>query len=426
MTERITKVQRWLDLVAFLVGRRLPVPVDELMERVPAYARKWEGGDETDRATARRTFERDKDELRALGIPLETVTYSVNFGSERRDGYRLARRDFYLPYLRLVREAAGEDEGAAGTARPAGPGDGAGGSGDAAGGDAASRIHEVDLDEEEATLAADALHRVAREPAFPLRREARSALRKLTFDLLDEDLPRTPVLYPDDPEAGEVAARLRVLTDALLARKRVTFRYHGIYRGATTDRDVAPYGLFLQAGHWYLVGADARRDGELRVFRVDRMEAPAPNTSAPSTPDYEIPGDFRAADYLGREAWELGDPEDGDASEADGGEEGLVGAGGADPADEGEATAGGPIEARVLFRFPSSLRVDRQGRGEPVEEREDGASVRRFHVRQPGPFVRWLLTFRGEAEILSPAGLRAAMEEMARKVATLYGEEDAP
>ncbi|MFW6193605.1 MAG: helix-turn-helix transcriptional regulator [Gemmatimonadota bacterium] len=405
MTEQISKVQRWLDLVAYLVGRRVPVTVEELMERVPAYARKWEGGADTDRATARRTFERDKDELRELGIPLETVSYTVNFGSERIEGYRLSSRDFYLPYLRLVREGAsgGEGEGADEDDEKS----------EARGAARDRRISEVELDEEEATLAADALHGVAENPGFPLRREARSALRKLTFDLADRELPRTPVLYPEDPDAAEVTARLRVLTDALLARKRVGFRYHGIYRGAATDRDVAPYGLFLQGGHWYMVGSDASRDGELRVFRADRMESVEPETRRPATPDYTIPDDFRVADFLDREAWELGGPEER-GTDADRSPDG-----GRRP-DRGEEET--PLEARVLFRFPASLRVDRQGRGRLVEERDDGAAVRDFRVRQPGPFVRWLLTFRGEARILSPPELRASMEEMARSVAALYGD----
>jgi len=74
------------------------------MERLPAYARDWRGGDETARASVRRKFERDKDELRALGIPLETVTYSINYGMEEEHGYRISRSDFYLPYLKLVKE----------------------------------------------------------------------------------------------------------------------------------------------------------------------------------------------------------------------------------------------------------------------------------------------------------------------------------
>src|SRR5688500_4624362 len=76
----MTRLQRWLDLIVYLVGHRLPVTVEELMERLPAYAEKWRKGNATDQATARRTFERDKDELRHLGIPIQTVPYSINFG----------------------------------------------------------------------------------------------------------------------------------------------------------------------------------------------------------------------------------------------------------------------------------------------------------------------------------------------------------
>ncbi|HSH46426.1 MAG TPA: hypothetical protein VK966_11335, partial [Longimicrobiales bacterium] len=100
----ISKTQRWLDLIAFLVKRRFPVAVEDLMEGVPAYAEKWRTEDDTKRASVRRMFERDKDELRRAGIPLETVPYTIDYGAEEVLGYQLATKDFYLPYLRLVGE----------------------------------------------------------------------------------------------------------------------------------------------------------------------------------------------------------------------------------------------------------------------------------------------------------------------------------
>ena len=33
-----TKSQRWLDLLALLLGRTIPLTVEEIMDRVPAYA----------------------------------------------------------------------------------------------------------------------------------------------------------------------------------------------------------------------------------------------------------------------------------------------------------------------------------------------------------------------------------------------------
>jgi len=35
--------------------------------------------------------------------PLETVTYTINYGAEEAQGYRISKSDFYLPYLRLLR-----------------------------------------------------------------------------------------------------------------------------------------------------------------------------------------------------------------------------------------------------------------------------------------------------------------------------------
>ncbi|MGH7550830.1 MAG: helix-turn-helix transcriptional regulator [Gemmatimonadota bacterium] len=362
MTERITKLQRWLDLIAFLIGRRYPVTVDEIMEDVHAYGRGAGGGMTTD-DSVRRMFERDKKELRVLGIPIETVEFSVR-DAEQSSGYRLARRDFYLPYRRMI----GGGPAGAGAGAPRG-------------------IDAFDIRPEEARDARDALSFAVAMPSFLLRDEARSALRKLEFDLG----PGRPdaLLAVDRPEAAEIRDRLRVLNDALQARKRIRFWYHGIYRSEPTDRVVSPYGLLFQGGNWYLVGHDALRD-DLRVFRVDRMDEPEPNRKAPETPDYDVPDDFDLGAYRNREAWELG---------------------------EGEEPA---LVARVRFEFPTSLWAARNAYGEPAREAADGSSVRVFRVHQVNPFLRWVLSLSGEAEILGPETLRRAYDELVQRVAALY------
>jgi len=359
----ITKTQRWLDLVAYLVGRRLPVSVEEIMAHVPAYDEKWREGDETTRASVRRAFERDKDELRSAGIPIDTVRYRISYGHEQMEGYRLARRDFYLPYLKLI-------------------------SGSGAGRGATTGTDSFQISDSEASSALSALERVAELPGFPLAREARSAHRKLAFDL---GLPRTPaggVLYAE-PRGDDLGARVRVLSDALLARKRVRFTYHGIYRGHATERDVEPYGLLFQRGTWYLIGHDHMREA-VRVFRVGRMEEPLVRGKARRSPDYEIPADFSLATYRDREAWEI--------------------------ASEGDAS----IQARVLFPFPLSLWAERNGLGTLAEERDDGAVVRSFDVFQVDPFLRWMLSLEGEARILDPPELCEGLLAMARETRELY------
>ena len=170
----ISKTQRWLDLIAFLVQRRYPVSIDQVMEGVPAYTPKWKSESERDRESVRRMFQRDKDELRALGMPLETLKYDIEYGTEKTEGYTLSSRDFYLPYLRIVGEESGERR-------------------------KAKRAGEVELDREVASTAVDALKRVADLPGFGLAEEARSALRKVAFDLEVDDLEGAPVLYVDRP-----------------------------------------------------------------------------------------------------------------------------------------------------------------------------------------------------------------------------------
>jgi proteasome accessory factor B len=366
-----TKLQRHLDLIACLVGRHLPITVDEIVEAVPAYAQRLADAGETKRASVRRMFERDKDELRRAGIPLRTVQYAMDHGMTEMEGYLIDRRDFYLPYLRLVSGERGPPR----ARRDPGP----------------SPAGTVELSEEDAAASLAALRRVAQMPAFPLAAEARSAFRKLAFDIAPDALPPETILFVEPPGAEEVRTRLRLLADALLARKHVRFRYRGMYRDEESERHVAGFGLLFQHANWYLIGHDRDR-GERRVFRVDRMAGVVADASQPNRPDYEVPADFRLDEYARREAWELG----------------------------GEEEA--PLHARVLFHFPASLVAERNGQGELVEPRADGAAVRAFRVHQIDPFVRWLLSLEGEAEILEPAALRDRFRHAAARIAEAHGE----
>ena len=362
-----TKLQRWLDLIAYLVGRRQPVSVDEILEHVPAYLSPLESEDTKALDASRKMFERDKRELRAFGIPLETVEFSIG-ESEAQEGYRLERRNFYLPYLRLIESA--------GPARRAEAGRMLG-------------VAELEIAPEDARDAREALELIGRLEGSPFVREVSSALRKLAWDLPAQET--APTLFAERPEVAALREWLSVPTDALLARKRVRFQYHGIYRGATTERDVDGYGLLFQKGNWYLIGHDRLRDG-LRIFRLERMEAVAPNAKAADTPDYEVPPDFDLAGWRHREAWELGGEDE-------------------------------PVEAKVAFRFPRSLWVERNGLGEAALTGPDGSSVRTFRVHQVDPFLRWVLSQDGEARIVGPSELAAAYREMAAEVAALYGRE---
>src|SRR5690606_8089901 len=114
----------------------------------------------------------------------------------------------------------------------------------------------------------------------------------------------------------------------------------------------------------------------IRVFRVGRMEDVVPNAKKPGMADYAIPDDFDLSAYAGRQAWELGEAEEG------------------------------TVIARVRFRFPMSLWAERNGHGELESRGTDGSAVRSFTVHQVNPFLRWLLTLEGEVELLEPASMQ--------------------
>jgi proteasome accessory factor B len=367
--ESISKTQRWLDLIAFLIGHRYPVSVEQIMEAVPSYTPDHASGDATRQASVRRKFERDKDELKAMGIPIETVPYSINYGSENQIGYRLARSDFYLPYLNVIGADSTRDD------KPK---------------QASAETLRIGADELGTAL--NALKRVSSLPAFPFVSEARSAFRKLSGEL-DPEALESRVIYTESPDAGDIRERLHELAEALHRKKTVRFTYHGMYRGETTEREVHSYGLFFQGGSWYLAGYDLGREGN-RVFRVSRMREQEVNGKTPNSPDYEVPEDFDLTSHTGREPWELGSHEDD------------------------------PVIARVRFSFPRSLWADRNAHGRLVESLDDGGSIREFEVRQVNPFLRWILTLEGGAEIIAPVELRTALLKLAEKVLSIH--EEAP
>lgn len=367
-----TKLQRWLDVVAYLAARRLPVSTEELWENVPAYTPGLEGS-KKEKARVRRTFERDKDELRELGIPIETVEYTISFGREEVSGYRIAKRDFHLPYLKLLDRA------------------------DAAGGRGGVGVAEGDptvfeLSAPEAGAALDGLRELASLPSFPLARAARGAFRKLAFDLDPDAFGETPIVYAEDPETEEARDTLHTLTDAVRRRKDLTFVYHAMSRDAVEERRARGYGLLFQHGRWYLVAHDLDRDA-VRMFRVGRIRKVEVNPRSPGTADYTVPSDFSLDEYGGRSAWELSNDEEP------------------------------PLEATVRFDFPRSLWAHRNGHGELVEEAEDGSQLRRFTVHRVDPFLRWVLSLAGDARVEDPDELRDGFRTLARRVADLHGPE---
>lgn len=366
----VPKFQRWIDLLAALLVRRHAVSFQQLEQLVPDY-----GDVARERGTRQKMFERDKDELRAFGVPIETVP-----GRDGEDpGYRLRAEDFYLPYLALAAE-----QGATAAARTPRHVD--------AYGYHALRTLAFEPDELRAVADAAARVRSLGDPA--LAGHVTGAVRKLAFDLpLDAAAPGDAHLVSGvrpDP------VLLDLLGQAVLERRRVAFDYHALERDETARRTVEPWGMFYLSGHWYLAGCDHARGAStagLRNFRLSRMQhaALADRASAPA-PQFSVPADFRLRTHAqSRQAWELGDGDAQQVTVAFARDSGVTHAALA----LGEAVEGDATGERA---------------GDPMHESPDGAApvVRSFRVRRPEAFVRWLLGFAGEARPLAPPSLVAA------------------
>ena len=89
------------------------------------------------------------------------------------------------------------------------------------------------------------------------------------------------------------SSALLTLGAAVRERNRQILTYHG-------EREADPYGLVFHSGRWYLIAHD-HRSGEVRSFRVDRIEG-----IRPAGARFEMPEGFDVVAHFNRQ-WALRD-----------------------------------------------------------------------------------------------------------------------
>jgi len=226
-----TRTERLVNLVICLLSTRRFLTAAQIAATVPGY--EHDADDPREHEAFQRKFERDKAELRDLGVPLETGTASV-FDTE--PGYRIARRDYALPDVHLEPD----ETAAVGIA---------------------ARLWQ------HAGLAA----------------AATSGLLKLRAAGVDVDVNATfgvePVVTVDPAfEPLQAAAR---------EQREVRFDYRTPEDDAARTRRLQPWGVVSWRGRWYVVGHDLDRDAT-RCFRLSRIVGPV-TSGGPNT--YTRPAD---------------------------------------------------------------------------------------------------------------------------------------
>lgn len=177
-----------------------------------------------------------------------------------------------------------------------------------------------------------------------------------------------------DPADGAEGGTRMLLERSVERRTPVEIQYFKPGAEAPASRVVHPYGLACAEGRWYVVAHCTLR-GATRVFRLDRI---LHATVLEGT--FERPGGFDVAGYLA----------DGRMYHAD--------------AD---------VEAVVRYSPTIARWVREHG---PVEELADGAVRVRHRVADPRWLVRHVLQYAGEAEVLEPPELRAAVAHAAARL----------
>ncbi|HVX18016.1 MAG TPA: WYL domain-containing protein [Acidimicrobiales bacterium] len=226
MAERVDKFERLMNLTAILLDAEHPLTWTDLRHRLEGYP--------DDAASARRQFERDKDDLRELGVPLRIESVAV--GRRTIDGYRILKDEYYLPDPGLTREEL-------------------------------AALHlATSLVRLEGLRGLEALWKLGGTVAEDGTGDATAAVQPLVAD------PAVVTLF-----------------GAIRARQAVAFRYHD------TDREVEPHRLVNDSGRWYVTGFDRSRDAD-RVFRLDRVEGEARLVGEPGA--FERPADGGVAPAL--------------------------------------------------------------------------------------------------------------------------------
>lgn len=213
-----SKVERLVNLVIALLSTRGYITAEKIRSNVAGYA------DSPSAEAFSRMFERDKNELRDLGIPLEVGRVSTLNPTE---GYRINRDAYALP--------------------------------------------PVDLTREEAAAVAVAAQ-LWKSPE--LITATQGALLKLRAAGVDVDPDAgvsiaSPTGVPGLQESEEV---LGTLLSAINSGQAVQFPHRSSRSAPYTTRTVEPWGVITAKGRWYLVGHDRDRDAT-RTFRLSRIGA---------------------------------------------------------------------------------------------------------------------------------------------------------
>ncbi|GAB7189583.1 WYL domain-containing protein [Kineococcus sp. NUM-3379] len=224
------RTERLLNLVIALSATRRWLTKEQIRKAVPQYA------DCATTVAFERMFERDKEDLRELGIPLSTGGEDVLFGDEQ--GYRIDRDAYALPAIDFTPAELTVLS-------------------------LASRVWQ------QASLAGPATRALVK-------------LRSLGVEADESSLVGL------EPRVRTSEPAFEPLYAAARDRAPVSFGYRRA-DGEPATRSVEPWAIVSWHGRWYLVANDRDRQAP-RVFRLSRIQGAVRRTGKPGA--YDVPADL--------------------------------------------------------------------------------------------------------------------------------------
>lgn len=204
-----------MNLVICLLSTRQFLTAEKIRESVAGY------DDSSSYEAFSRMFERDKNELRDLGVPLETGQASRYSTVE---GYRINRDAYELP--------------------------------------------DIELSSEESAAVAVAVQLWESPELIAVAQGALLKLRAAGVQV-DAESSSTPVTAVPARTRGSEPALGKLLA-AIDAGRAVRFPHRSALNEPFVQRSVQPWGVVTTHGRWYLVGHDVDRDA-VRTFRLSRI-----------------------------------------------------------------------------------------------------------------------------------------------------------
>ena len=219
MALAVSNEERLFSLVLALLATETGLTKTDILSTVQGYRQRYRPGG--DNASLERQFERDKDDVRELGVRIETIEHGADAGAAQFTRYRIPRVGYELP-------------------------------------------QDVRFTPQEIALL-NLASLVWREGVQS--GQSRRAITKLRSLGIEADEP----LLAYTPRLRAREAAFDPLSDAIDKHQVVRFDYLKPGQERPEERELEPLALVQFGGRWLVSGHDRHRGGERRTFLLSRI-----------------------------------------------------------------------------------------------------------------------------------------------------------